>query len=61
MYAVKIFDLSGSAKASDVESIINLWFAAHPHLEFANIAVSGLNEFNIIKYVVTYKIKNLEQ
>jgi|WetSurMetagenome_2_1015567.scaffolds.fasta_scaffold550350_3 hypothetical protein len=60
MYAIKIFDLSDSVKDVDVERIINLWFAAHPHLEFANVSV-GFGENNKIRHIITYKIKNLEQ
>jgi hypothetical protein len=60
MYGVKIFDVSPTTKAYEVEKIINQWFRENPHLEFANVSI-GFGEENKIRHVITYKIKNLEQ
>lgn len=61
MYRVKIFDLAALTPSAEVEKVVNVWLDKHPHLEYANLSVSAEDQYGKIKYVLTYKLKNLEQ
>lgn len=61
MYRVKIFDLPSVTPNEDAEKLINKWLEKHPHLEYANLAISGEDQNGKVKYALTYKLKNLEQ